>query len=126
MPHLPIEIAYLLSEEYYSGMRAATLLRHSRHRAGMTQRQLAAAAGTPQSTIGRIESGRLNPTLDNLRHLLRAAGHDLELAAVAGADEDRTLIRDRLRLTPAARAALAVKEARAAAQFQVRSTTTGA
>jgi transcriptional regulator with XRE-family HTH domain len=89
----------------------------------MTQRQLAAAAGTPQSTIGRIESGRLNPTLDNLRHLLRVAGYDLELAPVAGADEDRTLIRDRLRLTPAARAALAVREARAATRFQVRSTT---
>ena len=123
MPHLPIVIAYLLSEEYDSGMRAATLLRHSRHRAGMTQRQLAAAAGTPQSTIGRIETGRLNPTLDNLRHLLRVAGHDLELAPVAGADEDRTLIRDRLRLTPAARAALAVREARAASRLLAGSAT---
>jgi len=84
----------------------------------MTQRQLAAAAGTPQSTIGRIETGRVNPTLDNLRQLLRAAGQDLELAPVAGGGEDRTLIRDRLRLTPAARAALAVTEARAAARLQ--------
>jgi len=89
----------------------------------MTQRQLASAAGMPQSTIGRIETGRLNPTLDNLRHLLRVAGHDLELAPVAGADEDRTLIRDRLRLTPAARAALAVREARTAARLQSRSAT---
>jgi transcriptional regulator with XRE-family HTH domain len=85
----------------------------------MTQRQLAAAARTPQSTIGRIEAGRLNPTIDNLRHLLRATGQDLELAPLAGADEDRTLIRDRLRLTPAARAALAVREARAAIRLQL-------
>lgn len=104
-------------------MRAATLLRHSRRQAGMTQRQLAAAAGTPQSTIGRIEGGRLNPTLDNLRHLLRATGQDLELAPLAGADEDRTLIRDRLRLTPAARAALAIREARAAARLQPQAPT---
>jgi transcriptional regulator with XRE-family HTH domain len=84
----------------------------------MTQRQLAAAAHVPQSTIGRIETGRVNPTLDNLRTLLQAAGHDLELAPIAGADEDRSLIRDRLRLTPAARAALAVQEARAALRLQ--------
>lgn len=99
------------------------MLRHSRRQAGMTQRELAEAAGTPQSTIGRIETGRLNPTLDNLRHLLRAAGQDLELVPVAGADEDRTLIRDRLRITPAARAALAVKEARAAAHLQPQAAT---
>jgi transcriptional regulator with XRE-family HTH domain len=99
-------------------MRAATLLRHSRNRAALTQRQLASAAGVPQSTIGRIETGRINPTLDTLRHLLRATGQDLELTPVAGADEDLTLIRDRLRLTPAARAALAVREARAAIRFQ--------
>jgi transcriptional regulator with XRE-family HTH domain len=120
---MPCVIAYPLSRVYDRGMRAATLLRHSRRQAGMTQRQLASAAGTPQSTIGRIETGRLNPTLDNLRHLLRAAGQDLELAPVAGADEDRTLIRDRLRLTPAARAALAVKEARAAARLQPHAAT---
>jgi len=86
----------------------------------MTQRQLAGAAGVPQSTVARIETGRLDPTLDKLRHLLRAAGHDLELMAVAGVDEDRALIRDRLRLSPPARAALAVREARAAARIQPR------
>ena len=84
----------------------------------MTQRELASAAGVPQSTIGRIETGRINPTLDTLRHLLRTAGQDLELVPAIGADEDRTLIRDRLRLTPAARAALAIREARAAIRLQ--------
>ena len=95
-------------------MRSATILRHARRRAGMTQRELAATAGVPQSTVGRIESNRLNPTLDNLRHLLNAAGQDLELAPVSGRDEDRTLIRDRLRMSPAERAALAIQEARLA------------
>jgi len=93
-------------------MRAANVLRHARHRAGLTQRELALAAGVPQSTVGRIETSRLNPTLDNLRNLLNAAGQDLDLVPLAGRDEDRTLIRDRLRMTAAGRAALAIQEAR--------------
>jgi len=101
-------------------MRAGTLLRHARRRAGLSQRQLAAAAGVPQSTVGRIETGHLNPTLENLRHLLRAAGADLELSPITGADEDRSLIRDRLQMSPAARAALAIREARVAARLVPR------
>jgi transcriptional regulator with XRE-family HTH domain len=83
----------------------------------MTQRELAMAAGVPQSTVGRIETNRINPTVDNFRHLLRAAGQDLDLVPLAGADEDRTLIRDRLRMTPAGRAALAIQEARFATRL---------
>ena len=83
----------------------------------MTQRQLATAAGAPQSTIGRIETGRMNPTLESLRHLLRAAGQDLELSPILGVDEDHAMLRDRLAMTPAQRARLAVREARAARQF---------
>jgi len=99
-------------------VRAGTILRHARRRARMTQRQLAAAAGTPQSTVGRIETGRLNPTVESLRRLLAATGHDLELVPAAGADEDRSLIRDRLRLTPAQRARLAIAETRAVYRFR--------
>ena len=83
----------------------------------MTQRQLAVAAAVPQSTIGRIETGRLNPTVDSLRRLLRATDRDIELTPVIGAEEDRSLIRDRLRLTPAQRAELAIREARAASRL---------
>jgi transcriptional regulator with XRE-family HTH domain len=103
-------------------MRAANVLRHARHRAGLTQRELALAARVPQSTVGRIESNRLNPTLDNLRNLLNAAGHDLDLVPLAGRDEDRTLIRDRLRMTPARRAALAIQEARFGARLSPQPT----
>jgi transcriptional regulator with XRE-family HTH domain len=103
-------------------MRAANVLRHARHRAGFTQRELALAAQVPQSTVGRIETNRLNPTLDSLRNLLQAAGHDLDLVPLAGQDEDRTLIRDRLRMTPAGRAALAVQEARFATRLRPRPT----
>jgi transcriptional regulator with XRE-family HTH domain len=93
-------------------VRTANLLRHARRRAGLTQVELAARAGVPQSTIGRIETDRINPTIATLRLLLNAAGQELELTPLAGQDEDRNLIRDRLRLTPAARARLAIQEAR--------------
>jgi transcriptional regulator with XRE-family HTH domain len=45
-------------------------------KAGLTQRQLAAAAGVAQSTVARIESGSVQPTLPMLYRLLAAA--DLE------------------------------------------------
>jgi transcriptional regulator with XRE-family HTH domain len=93
-------------------MRSANLLRHARRRAGLTQTELARLAGVPQSTVGRIETNRINPTMATLRLLLNAAGQDLEVVPLAGRDEDRSLIRDRLRMTPSARARLAVQEAR--------------
>jgi hypothetical protein len=68
--------------------------------------------------VGRIETNRINPTLATMRLLLNAAGQDLELVPLAGRDEDRSLIRDRLRLTPAARARLAVQEARFGASLR--------
>lgn len=94
-------------------MKAGRALRYARRNAGLSQAALAQGAGIPQSTIARIETGKLTPRVDTLERLLRAAGRSLELAPVIGADEDRSLIRDRLRLSPAERARLAVREARA-------------
>ncbi|HVA59792.1 MAG TPA: helix-turn-helix transcriptional regulator [Mycobacteriales bacterium] len=56
---------------------AGNLLRLARLRRGLTQRQLADLASVPQSTIGRIETYRQQPTLPLLAKLLAAA--DLEL-----------------------------------------------
>ena len=77
----------------------------------MTQRQLAASAGVPHSTVARIESGRLTPRVDTLDRLLAASGHVLELRSQAGRGIDRTQIRELLRLTPGQRARLAVADA---------------
>lgn len=56
---------------------AGNLLRLARTRRGLSQRQLAEAAGVPQSTVSRIESHRQQPTLPLLARLFAAA--DLEL-----------------------------------------------
>jgi hypothetical protein len=48
--------------------------------------------------------------VDTLDRLLRACGKDLELVERAGGGLDRTLIREGLKLSPAERARLAVRE----------------
>lgn len=67
----------------------------------MSQRELAVAAQVPRSTIARIESGRMQPTVPMLQKILIAAGwemrirlepydgHDDVLDALAAADPDR-------------------------------------
>jgi uncharacterized protein len=58
-------------------MDAATLLRSARTRAGLTQRSLAASAGTSQAAVAAIESGRKQPSVATLERLLRATGTEL-------------------------------------------------
>ena len=88
------------------------MLREARRRAGLSQRALAQAAGVPQSSVARIESGSVSPRADTFERLLRAAGSELVIAPRLGIGVDRTMIRDRLALTPAQRVRLAVDEAR--------------
>jgi transcriptional regulator with XRE-family HTH domain len=76
------------------------LLRKARNRAGLSQRSLAAKAGVPQSTVGRIETGAIEPRIDTLLRILHASGHDLELGPRLGEGVDRAQIRERLALTP--------------------------
>lgn len=61
-------------------------------------------AGTTQSAISRIERGRVSPSVETLRELLYLLGEDLTLGAEErDAGIDRTLIRERFRLTPSER-----------------------
>lgn len=57
----------------------ASLLRHARAEAGLTQAQLAARAGVPQSLISAYERGRRQPGADMLLRLLAATGHRVVL-----------------------------------------------
>lgn len=51
---------------------AGNLLRIARAQTGLSQRQLAKAAGVPQSTVARIESGARQPSLPVLARILAA------------------------------------------------------
>jgi len=91
-------------------MKAGSILREARQAAGLTQRALARRAGLPQPALSRIERDHASPRFDTLDRLLRACGKGLELVERPGAGVDRTLIRDRLRLSPGERARLAARE----------------
>jgi transcriptional regulator with XRE-family HTH domain len=84
--------------------RFAALLRDARARAGLSQRQVAARAGVPQSTVSTYERGHREPTLPTLDRLLRASGFQVrtELAPV-GPDLERNgrVLRDVLGLADA-------------------------
>ncbi len=82
---------------------AGRILRYARLRAGLSQRELAAAAGIPQPAIARIERGGTSPRLDTLERLLAATSSKLELMPRLGIGIDRSLIQAQLELTPADR-----------------------
>ena len=91
-------------------MKAGTVLREARRRAGLTQRELARVAGVPQPAVSRIERDHVSPRLDTLDVLLRACGLAFDLVERPGLGVDRTLIRERLRLSPIERARLTARE----------------
>jgi transcriptional regulator with XRE-family HTH domain len=61
------------------GVDGAATLRSVRTRAGLTQAELAARAGTSQATLSAYESGSKQPTLATFSRLLRAAGARLSV-----------------------------------------------
>ena len=80
------------------------LLREARQRHGVSQKRLAIRASTTQSAISRMERDRISPPVGTLRELLWLLGEDLTLGAAArDSGIDRTLIRERFRLTPSER-----------------------
>lgn len=77
----------------------------------MTQRQLAEAAGVPQSTVARIEAGTTMPRVDTFEHLLETCGMDIELTHKRGVGVDVTLIQQLLAMTPDERVQVGIREA---------------
>ncbi|MFZ2050290.1 MAG: helix-turn-helix transcriptional regulator [Solirubrobacteraceae bacterium] len=62
-------------------MEPDDLVRSTRERLGLSQRQLALRAGTTQAAVSRIERGVVSPTFTTLRQLMLAMGEEPELAA---------------------------------------------
>lgn len=58
---------------------AAALLQLARLKAGLSQRELAAAASVPTTMISAYERDKRQPTLATLLRLLHAAGFDLRM-----------------------------------------------
>jgi transcriptional regulator with XRE-family HTH domain len=86
----------------------ATLIRRARTEAGLTQAQLAGRLGVTQAALARLESPGTNPTVATLERVLRATGRRLDMRlGRAEASVDTTLLREALRLEPAARIAAA-------------------
>jgi transcriptional regulator with XRE-family HTH domain len=66
----------------------ADLVREARRRADLTQRELAERAGTTQSAIARLESGRTSPSFDQVLRLVRLCGYRLDVALDPYDDSD--------------------------------------
>jgi transcriptional regulator with XRE-family HTH domain len=83
---------------------AGELLREVRTAYGISQAELAIRANTTQSAISRIESGKVSPSFETLRELMRLLSADL-LLDVAARDTgvDTTLNEENFDLTPSAR-----------------------
>ena len=91
-------------------MDARSIVLEARLGAGLSQRELGQRSRVPQAAISRIERGLVSPRTETLDRLLRACGKDVELIVRPGTGLDRTLIRDKLRLSTAERARVAVRE----------------
>lgn len=99
-------------------MKAGRILRYSRTKAGLSQRELAERTGVRQSGVARIEAGRVSPRVDTLNRLLLACGAHVDAVPRRGEGLDRTGIRELLALTPEERLRRAATEARNLAEFE--------
>ena len=79
------------------------LVREARKRARLSQRELAGRAGTTQSAIARLESGRTRPSFDDVLRLVRLCGFDLDIMLVERDDSDWAQATRLASLTPAER-----------------------
>ena len=85
-------------------MTAGELLRQTRRRHGLTQRQLAIRARTSQAAISRIERDIVSPAVETLAEFLWLMNERLELGAEpVNWGHDATLNQSNLALSPEAR-----------------------
>lgn len=85
-------------------MTPGQLLRETRARHGLTQKQLAARARTSQAAISRIERDLVSPTVATLASLLDLMGEQLELSATPiDYGHDRSLLERNLAMSPSER-----------------------
>lgn len=84
-------------------MFGGDLVHEARKRAGLSQRELAERAGTTQSAIARLENGRMSPTLELVRRLIRCCGFQLDVSIVPYDDSDIVQAQRLASMTPTER-----------------------
>lgn len=99
-------------------MNASVVLREARRRAGLSQRELAAKAGTAVSVVSRIESAVVDPRVGTLDHLLRTCGEALYARPHIGEGLDRSHISHLRRMDIPSRLAVAEESAEYMAEFR--------
>lgn len=99
-------------------MIGGELVREGRRRSGLTQAELAGRAGTTQSAIARLESGRTSPRLEDVLRLLRLTGWDLRIELVPDEPSDRWQAADLAELTADGRDEQNARSVAAAEEFR--------
>lgn len=82
-------------------MQGGEIIREARHRAGLSQQQLAERLATTQSVITRWETGQRSPTFEALVRAVRACGLDVGITLAATDRDHELMLRENLRLSPA-------------------------
>jgi len=93
---------------YASSIGSRDLLREARLRAGLTQEELGRAVGRTQSAIARWESGRVHPSLETLRELIKACRLELTIGLANYDDSYDSFINRALDMSPSERVADAI------------------
>lgn len=91
---------------------AGNVLKLARIKQGLTQRDLATAAGVAQSTIARIESGTMQPSLPVLCRILAGANLEARIHLEPYDDHDDVLAALDAQLTSEQRAAQTLEQDR--------------
>lgn len=99
-------------------MIGGELVREARKRAALSQRELAERAGTTQSAIARVESGRTRPAFEDVERLMRLCGFQLIVELAPYDDSDLVQAKQRLRLNVNGRVAALEAAHRSAAELR--------
>jgi transcriptional regulator with XRE-family HTH domain len=91
---------------------AGNVLRLARAKKGLSQRDLAQAAGVPASTVAKIESGQRQPTHPTLAKILASVGLALTTRLEPYDDHDDVLWDREQRRSEEQRTAIAVEQQR--------------
>ncbi len=70
---------------------AGSLIQLARIKSNLSQRDLAAKAGTSPAAVASYETGRREPTVPTLLRILRAAGFDLRMHLAPHDNHDEVL-----------------------------------